>query len=122
MKSHIPKSHHFISQMLLRRFANEDGKLFFFSKQFPEKGVLTSAPKNLFNEQHLYTFRDIGGKPDIRLEHFYARLESLAEPIVEKIVAAARNGVVPRLTSGEREIWDLFVLLPANLDCQGLVL
>lgn len=94
--------------MLLQRFADENGKLFFFSKQFPAKGVLATTPRNLFCQKHIYTAKDKHGEMDVRLEHYYAELEGSANAIIEKIVTSARNGDKPHLTAQERDIWDFF--------------
>jgi len=108
MNARLPKRQHFIAQMLLQRFADEEGKLLFFSKQFPAKGVLCTTPGNLFCQTHIYTARDKNGVTDVRLERSYARLESLANAVIEKIVTSARAGRAPLLTAEERDIWALF--------------
>jgi len=108
MSASIPKRQHFIAQMLLQRFADENGKLFFFSKQFPAKGVLAITPRNLFCQTHIYTAKDKHGAMDVRLEHYYADLECLANAIIEKIVTSARYGHKPHFTAQERDIWDYF--------------
>jgi hypothetical protein len=104
----IPKRQHFNPEMLLRRFTDEDGRLFFFNKRFPDGGVLSTTPANLFCETHLYTAKDKNGVMDVQLERDYADLESLANPIIEKIVSASRRGLRPQLTAQERDIWDVF--------------
>jgi hypothetical protein len=108
MSASIPKRQHFIARMLLQRFADENGKLFFFSKQFPAKGVLATTPQNLFCQTHIYTAKDKHGAVDVGLERSYAKLEGLANAVIEKIVASARNGDKPHLTTQERDIWDFF--------------
>lgn len=108
MNPPTPKVQHFVSEMLLRHFANDDGKLFFFSKQFPDKGVLATTPGKLFRQAHVYSARDKDGTMDVRLERYYAAMESLAGPIVEKIITSARAGDKPHLSQMERKIWDRF--------------
>jgi Protein of unknown function (DUF4238) len=108
MGASIPKRQHFIARMLLERFADENGKLFFFSKQFPAKGVLATTPRNLFCQKHTYTAKDKHGAMDVRLERSYAELEGLATAIIEKIVTSARHGHKANLTTQERDIWDFF--------------
>ena len=104
----IPKRHHYVPQMLLRRFTNAKGMLHFFDKRVPEKGVLTGAPKNLFLESHLYTVFDKEGSKDVTLERDFAVLEGEADQIMEKIVMAARKGLAPNLTADEKETWNLY--------------
>jgi uncharacterized protein DUF4238 len=108
MNKSVPKHQHFVSQMLIRRFADQDGKLYFFSKRFPDKGVLRTTPEKLFHERHLYTVEDKDGVKDVTLELIYAELESRADPVIEKIVTSARNGRMPHLTREEKQIWDDF--------------
>ncbi|MCH7776908.1 MAG: DUF4238 domain-containing protein [Gemmatimonadetes bacterium] len=104
----VPKRHHYVPQMLLRRFTNARGKLYFFDKRVPEKGVLTSTPKNLFLEKHLYTRYDERGTKDVTLERDFAALEGKANQVIEKIVTAARKGLTPSLTADEKATWDQF--------------
>ena len=95
----IPKRQHYVAEMILKRFTNAQGRLHFFDKRFPENGVLTSTPKNLFLENHIYTQYDKQGVKDVSLEIFFSKLESEANQIIEKIVAAARIGHTPNLNA-----------------------
>ncbi len=108
MNAPIPKRQHFVPRMLLQRFADENGKLFFFSKQFPTKGIIAITPRNLFCQKHIYTAKDKHGALDVGLERSYAELEDPANAIIEKIVTSARHGHKPNLTASERDIWDSF--------------
>jgi len=94
--------------MLLQRFADEKGKLYFFSKDFAAKGVLATTPRNLFCQTHIHTAKAKHGAMDVGLERSYAELEGLANAIIEKIVTSARHGDKPHLTVEERDIWDFF--------------
>ena len=104
----IPKRHHFVPQMLQRRFANSNGQLYFFNKRCPEDGVRSSAPINLFVEKHLYSIKEKSGKKNPELEARLSELEGYADGIIRKIEVAAANGVPPGLIEVERSIWDLF--------------
>ena len=97
-----------VGQSLLRRFTDEDGKLYWFSKLCPDKGVLTGTTGKLFRQRHIYTAKDRGGTKNVRLEEYYAELEGDANPIIEKIVTSARCGKKPHLTLQEKEVWDTF--------------
>lgn len=94
--------------MLQQRFTNRKGLLFFFDKRFPEKGILATKPKNLFVVGHLYTITDDKGVKDFSLERYLATLENEANRLIERIVVAARNSLLPKLTNDEKAIWDLF--------------
>ena len=49
-----PKRHHFVPQMHLRRFVDESGRLYWFSKRFSDKVVRPSTPAQVFLENDLY--------------------------------------------------------------------
>lgn len=104
-----PKRHHFNPQMLLRRFSDEDAKLYFFDKRRQEKGVLRTTPKDLFVQRHLYSTIEIDGTRDTSLEQYYARIESIADRIIEKITSAARSGKLPNLSESEKGEWDNYL-------------
>ena len=104
-----PKRHHYIPQMLSRRFADSGGILHVFDKRFPQKGIQKRTPKNLFVERDFYTQVDAKGTKDVSVEtEFLARLESEARLVIEKIVSAGRRGNFPDLSPDEREILKTF--------------
>ena len=113
-----PKNHHYIPQMLLKRFTNQEGKLYVYDRCHPEKGIQKKDPRKTFVRRHLYTQVEEDGTRDVSVEtEFLARLESDASPVIEKIVYAARRGVPPNLSSDEKDIWvkffyNLFVRVP----------
>lgn len=108
----IPIRQHYIPRMLLKRFVDRDGKLHFFTNHAPDKGVLASTPENLFLQKHLYTQVDEVGTKDASVEtSFLANLEGKADPIVEKIVSAARRGDTPNLSVAEKEVWVEFTYI-----------
>ncbi|PCJ61513.1 MAG: hypothetical protein COA65_00705 [Rhodospirillaceae bacterium] len=103
-----PKRNHFIAQMLSRRFTDENGKLYFFDKRFPEKGVQPVTPKNIFVVGNLYTQHYEDGDKDTSLEKMFADLEGTADTIIRKILGAARTRELPDLTPIEKSNWDRF--------------
>jgi hypothetical protein len=104
-----PKKHHFVPQMLLRRFCDRDGKLWYFTKRAPKDGILYGSPQSLFYETHLYTVRETDGGKDSSLELYFSQLEGAANSVIDKVCAAARGGRNPGLTRDEKRIWDLFL-------------
>lgn len=105
----IPKDHHYIPRMLLKRFTDEEGNLYAYDKSHPSRGIRKRAPKNLFFKRHLYTQVAEDGTRDASVEtEFLSRLESDASPVIEKIVSAARRGGPPSLSLTERGIWAAF--------------
>ena len=105
----VPKRQHYNPRMLLKRFVDTDGRLHFFTNHAPDKGVLTSTPENLFLQKHLYTQVDEVGTKDVSIEtSFLANLEGKADPIIEKIVCAARRRQPPNLSHDEKDVFLTF--------------
>ena len=104
-----PKNQHYIPQMLLKRFTNQEGKLYVYDRCHPEKGIQKKDPRKTFVRRHLYTQVEEDGTRDVSVEtEFLARLESDASPVIEKIVSAARRGDPPNLSPDEKDIWVVF--------------
>ena len=103
-----PTNQHFNAKMSQNRFTDEKGRLYFYDKRAPEKGVLQSIPKKLFRETHLHTQYLDSGERDFSVEENLSQLEGEANEVIEKIVEKARSGKVPYLTSQEKETFDKF--------------
>lgn len=103
-----PKRHHFVPQMLLRRFTDANGQLHFYSKDDTKRGVHVRNTKTVFAERHLYTQVDKHGNKDVTVEKDFAAIEDKTNAIIEKIVTAARAGKTPGLSSEEKATWDTF--------------
>ena len=103
-----PKRHHFVPEMHLKRFVDETGRLYWFSKRFSDKVVLPSTPTQVFSENHLYNVFDCDGARDSSVESALATVESQANWIIEKIVSAARARRPPNLTGDEKSFWDRY--------------
>ncbi len=104
-----PKRHHFVPEMILKRFTNSRGKLFYFDKRIPSGGVSEASTRELFFKKHLYSeFRPDGSK-DASLEIELSKLETRAGEVVEKIVTSAKIGRAPLLTTTEKRTWDTFL-------------
>lgn len=106
--AHAPKRHHYVPQMLLRRFANAEGGLYYFDKRFAYKGVSVTTPQNLFLEGHLYSHCDDHGAKSAPVERYFSDLDGLADQIVDKIAYEVRRQRLPGLTVKERVLWNLF--------------
>ncbi|WP_398466531.1 DUF4238 domain-containing protein [Tardiphaga sp.] len=104
----VPKRHHFVPEMLQKRFVDEAGLLHFYNKRTPEKGVQSTRPGNLHVKTHLYSKILSDGTKDVALELRYAALEGVAEPIFAELVNAALRGRTPRIPSTTREVIDHF--------------
>lgn len=103
-----PKKHHFVPQMLLRRFCDDGGKLWYFNKKAIHLGVTSGRPEALFYEKHFYTVNE-GGVRDTSLESYFSQLEGAANTVIEKICNAALAGKQPGLSVEEKKVWDLFL-------------
>ena len=117
-----PKNQHYIPRMLLKRFTNQEGKLYVYDRCHPEKGIQKKDPKKTFVRRHLYTQVKEDGTRDVDVEtKFLAPLESDVSSVIEKIVNAARRGPPPNLSPDEKDIWvkffyNMFVRVPETRD------
>lgn len=109
-----PKRHHYVPSMLSRRFANQDGRLYFFDKRIPDRGVQLSTPRNLFVKSHLYTYMHKNGTKDVGVETSLSNLEGQANSIINKIVDAARERKTPNLTQAEKKTWSKYSYIQWN--------
>lgn len=100
-----PRRHHIVPVFLLKRFANDRGKLWNYDKRRPESGVFEAAPKNIFVEKDLNSFTDKLGNRNDGLEGFYSGLEADAAEVTQKIIDAAERSQVPNLTHKDLEVW-----------------
>ncbi|MCX7318202.1 MAG: DUF4238 domain-containing protein [Hyphomicrobiales bacterium] len=104
----VPKRHHFVPEMLQKRFVDEAGLLHFYNKRTPEKGVQSTTPGNLHVRTHLYSKILPDGTKDVALELRYAALEGATEPIFGQLINASVRGRTPRIPSTTREVIDHF--------------
>jgi hypothetical protein len=104
-----PKRHHYVPQMLLKRFADAEGRIAFYDKSRPEAGVQITTPKNLLVQQHLYSKRNRDGSIDGSLEACYSALESEAHVLFDRIIAAVLARSIPSISSVEKNLWDRFL-------------
>lgn len=101
-----PKRQHYIPGMILRNFTDNKGQLHCFYK--PSGKIFSTVPDNVLAESHLYTQRDAHGKKDVSVEKELSRLEGLVQPVVEKIINAARMREKPELAPSEKRTWDAY--------------
>ena len=81
----VPKRQHYVPQMLLRRFTDEDGFLYWCNGSKIQK----SRPKQVFFENHLYTKYNDDGEVDVSVENHLSIMEGSNSPIIEKIINSA---------------------------------
>ena len=104
-----PKRHHYVPQMLLKRFADTEGRIAFYDKSRPKAGVQITTPKNLLVQQHLYSKKNRDGSIDGSLEAYYSSLESEAHVLFDKIIVAVLDRSIPSISAVEKNIWDRFL-------------
>ena len=119
-----PKRHHFVAQMIQKRFVDADGKVWAYDCRTPGRGLFQEKPSGFMLQGHLYSEVAEDGKADTSLETDFAKLESAADPIVERMVVGARKGKLPNFDQRETNIWIEFFIqqirrVPDNFD--GLI-
>ena len=100
------KRQHYIPQMLLRNFADKKDKLHCYYK--PEGKLFETSPENVFLQSRLYTHYDRQGNKDSSVEQLLSKIEGETKLVLNKMIAAARHGIPPRLTAAEKNVWDTF--------------
>ena len=103
--------HHYIPRLIVDRFVDGKGMLQVFDRQRPQRGVQPQSPRDTFVEKHLYSTKLKDGRRDRSLEDWFASLEGLVAPIVNKIVKNARRNLPAGLSEEERELWDFYLAM-----------
>lgn len=107
MDSDKPKRNHIIPQMLLRNFADGGQYLHVLNKRKPKP--YKSTPRKAFVEKNRYVrHRDGGEQDDYEVEKRLSKIEDAAAPAIEKIIASARHGDFPKLSSEHQRAWKRF--------------
>ena len=110
-KPQIPKRQHYIPQMLLRNFTDESGYLWAYKKSDRARKPYKARPKSLFTKQHLYTQYSDGGNQDNWVaELCLSQIESRANPVIRKVIEAARKDENPGLSQEERDACKRFFM------------
>ena len=104
-----PKRQHTVPRFILGNFVDDDGMLQCFDRKRGRSYV--AAPENALVESHTYTLRSLGGGESFAAEEALSGLESDSAGVIERIVANARVGRVPALSTGEKDLLDRFVLV-----------
>ena len=107
----FPKKHHFVPEVLLKRFVDSDGWLYAFSKDDPDQKVRKERPSNVFYAKHLYSAEGPDGTKDPLLEKEFSKLETAIDPVLNKLANAGLNNQLPALTDQERLLWHYFFAL-----------
>lgn len=100
-----PKRHHYVPQMLLNSFTDEEGWLHWCRRDEDEPVIRPARPSELFLKNHLYSIIAAGGGKDPAIEIALSKLETKTVPVVQKMIEAARAERLPDLTEEEKYIW-----------------
>ena len=105
-----PKRQHYIPQMILKRFADDEGRLYCCDRTLKEPHIWRTKPKNVFLETRLYTQYDDSGNADESIEGDFSKLEGAVSPIVDKIIDWSLKGQASRLGTSEKDLWLRFLV------------
>lgn len=105
-----PKGHHFVPELLLKRFADEQGWLH-FARKAEASAIRPTRINKAFKQSHLYSQLSETGKKDPVVERELAQLEYQADRVLNKIIEAASRDQLPALTAQEFETWYRFFLV-----------
>jgi hypothetical protein len=95
--------------MLLRRFTDDAGYLYFVDRPNLQAGVQPAKPENLLLEKHLYSKFLRDGARDATLERRYSKLEGIVNPLIDDITRCVLDGVIPKLSDTAKDAWDRFL-------------
>ncbi len=96
MGANRPRNHHYIPQMLLRNFCDDEGVLWVGDKVRGK--CYRTTPKNVFAERNLYSHHDYSrGTDSYEYEQVLSRIESNAKSAISNVIDQARAGLNPRL-------------------------
>ena len=93
---------------MLRHFADDDGQLWFWRREFENGAVKKTGTKLLFAENDLYTLVDADGGKDVALETFFAMIEGIGARFIDDLADIIRAGETPKLDGGAWDFWGDF--------------
>lgn len=105
----LPKRHHYVPEVILKRFTDEKGWLHLYSRR--DRRTRPTKVSNAFCQGHLYSEIDLEGRKDPRVEIELSWLEGAIDPILLKFEEAARTGSLPNLSEAELLTWRFFFVV-----------
>ena len=113
MTSNFPKRQHYIPQVLLKHFCDNDGRLWAGNKG--RNNVFRTRPLNVFVRNNIYTryAYDDDTPPSAEYEQGLCRLESDAGPVIDRIVGCVRRSACPVLAPDEQTALQRFLFSQA---------
>ena len=96
------KKHHYIPKSFQERFSGPDLHLWFYDKRERAFGVRKKPIARLFRGYDLYTVVGLDGARDRTTETRLSAIEGRASPILDRVIAEAREGRVSMFSEAER--------------------
>lgn len=93
---------------MLRHFADVDGQLWFWRRDFKDGIPRKTKTENVFVEKDLYTITATDGTKDVALETFFSRLEGVGAKFISELADIIRKGKTPKLDQSAWEFWGQF--------------
>lgn len=93
---------------MLRHFADDDGQLWFWRREFVEGDIRKAKTQNLFVEKDLYTFTATDGTKEVALENFFSSLEGAGANFIRELAEIVRRKETPKLDDSAWQFWEQF--------------
>lgn len=117
----VSRRHHYVPEMLSKRFADGIGKFWYFEQKHARHGVRHVTPDGAFWSPHLNTIERSDGSRDDYAETLFGMAETTASPLLDDILETLRNGIVPLINEGGRYVLGLFVYYQFKRSPEGYV-
>ena len=98
--------HHFVPQLILRRFRSESGELFYFNLDQPEKPIISRNPGSIFYSRNLNTLAD---RSQTREQQFAEKLDTPFDALLNRIEAAKDRASSIPFSEDERALAACFL-------------
>lgn len=105
----LSRNHHYVPKCLSKHFVSPKG--FLHGYIVGERRFVRRVPKKMFCEQDLHAQVDRAGRVDDLVEQEVGKIETVAAPIIRRVIDAARASRHPGLNPLERANWDKFFYL-----------
>ncbi len=97
-----PEDHHVIPVMHLKRFCDENKKIWVYNKNFHAKAPRCVSPRGAFYRKHEYTIVHKDGSKDYKVEKTLSKFETTISRLIRYIVREIRSGRPPSLGPMQR--------------------
>ena len=105
VKKQEPKKHHYISQLLLKRFCQEGESLYYWDNK--SKRLMVKNISNIFMKESMYRSKEINPDNPVEVENNLGVFEHDITPLIDRLV----SGDTVSLTTSELEELMLFLSL-----------